>query len=289
MPGIRWWDYHTVGAGMMMRISEGEGKTRFGPLVTRREYLCDASFLVILQGEHGLITELETAINNPEWPVYLGRKCCTPSRPLLISRAEGFPDLISALKSIPWQPRLAGDLSPDTVDCLIDWEPTVDEPEPPDDAQICYDVPMTFDPPSHLPRFVIRTSLKVGINGEIGIAEKPAQNKPAQPPRPSADYKNTEYRNARMARLDADHHLCVLCKSPATTTHHITYRPEVLRSLCRLCHDAVTMLEYGSGMGLDRINPEDKRWRKQILEKRAEIIRYRSMESRRRHLSGGEV
>jgi len=71
MPGIRWWDYHTVGAGMMMRISEGVGKTRFGPLVTRREYLCDASFLVILQGEHGLITELETAINNPEWHAWM--------------------------------------------------------------------------------------------------------------------------------------------------------------------------------------------------------------------------
>ena len=27
-PGIRWWDYHTVGADMEMRIAEGEGKTK---------------------------------------------------------------------------------------------------------------------------------------------------------------------------------------------------------------------------------------------------------------------
>ncbi|MCX6036545.1 MAG: type I-E CRISPR-associated protein Cas5/CasD, partial [Chloroflexi bacterium] len=50
-PGVRWWDYHTVGAGMRMRIAEGEGKSKPGAMLTRREYLCDASFLVALQGE----------------------------------------------------------------------------------------------------------------------------------------------------------------------------------------------------------------------------------------------
>ena len=53
--GVRWWDYHTVGARMEMRIAEGEGKTKPGAMLTRREYLCDASFLVALQGEPGLI------------------------------------------------------------------------------------------------------------------------------------------------------------------------------------------------------------------------------------------
>jgi len=296
VPGVRWWDYHTVGAGMMMRTSENRSKTKPGPLVTRREYLCDASFLVILQGEHSLVAELEIAVNNPRWPIYLGRKCCTLSRPLLVHPAGDFPNLVSALKSIPWQPRLAGDPMPQTVDCLIDWEPTIDQPEPPDDALIFYDVPLTFDPPSHCPRFVIRESLIVGKNREIGIAEKPAQNKTPRPSQPRADYRNTEYRHARIKRLDADHHLCILCKSPATTVQHITYRraggnetPDDLRSLCRLCHDAVTMIEYGAGMGLDRINPEEKKWREQIIEKRSEIIRFRSIETRRRHLSNQEV
>ena len=57
---------------------------------------------------------------------------------------------------------------------------------------------------------------------------------------------------------------------------------EDLRSLCRLCHDAVTMIEYGLGMGLDRINPEDPQWRDRIIEKRDEIIKFRSLETRRR-------
>ena len=58
-PGIRWWDYHTVGAGMPMRTAEGG--TKPGAMLTRREYLCDGSFLVALQGEPGLIAELEAA------------------------------------------------------------------------------------------------------------------------------------------------------------------------------------------------------------------------------------
>ena len=100
------------------------------------------------------------------------------------------------------------------------------------------------------------------------------------------------YANAFAKPVD----LCILCKSPATTVQHITYRraggnetPDDLRSLCRLCHDAVTMIEYGAGMGLDRINPEEKKWREQIIEKRSEIIRFRSIETRRRHLSNQEV
>jgi hypothetical protein len=77
---------------------------------------------------------------------------------------------------------------------------------------------------------------------------------------------------------------------------HTTYRragggesPDDLRSLCRLCHDAVTMIEYGLGMGMDRINPEEPRWREEIIRKRGEIIEFRSLETRRRHLAHEEV
>ena len=45
-PGVRWWDYHTVGARMNMRIAEGDRKVKLGAMLTRREYLADASFLV---------------------------------------------------------------------------------------------------------------------------------------------------------------------------------------------------------------------------------------------------
>ncbi|MGH9434269.1 MAG: type I-E CRISPR-associated protein Cas5/CasD, partial [Terriglobia bacterium] len=294
LPGVRWWDYHTVGAGMLMRTAEGRSKP--GAMLTRREYLCDASFLVALQGESGLIGELESAMRTPKWTLYLGRKCCPPSRPLLEHPAGEFPDLLFALKSVRWRRRLKDDPLPQALGCLLDWEPTNDQPEAPDDALVWYDVPRTFDPPAHEPRFVIRKEMRVGPDDEVKVADKPAQHDTPAPPRPRADYANSEYKKRRKARLDEDHHLCVFCKSPATTVQHITYRraggdelKDDLRALCRLCHDAVTMIEYGLGMGLDRINPEELRWRDTIIQKRSEIVSFRSQETRRRRLAAEEV
>lgn len=295
-PGVRWWDYHTVGAGMPMRIAEAERKTKPGAMLTRREYLCDASFLIALLGEPALIADLEAAVKAPRWTLYLGRKSCPPSRPLLEHPSTAVPDVLSALVSIPWRRRLKADQPPRAVNCLLDWEPAPEQPEAPDDALIWYDVPLAFEPPAHHPRFVIRKELRVGSDGEVRIADHPAQNSTPRPPRPRADYGNTAYRKIRHERLTRDHRLCVFCKSSATTVQHVTYRraggeerDDDLRSLCRLCHDAVTMIEYGLGMGLDRIDPEDPRWRAKIIEKRAEIIRFRSLETRRRRLSPEEV
>jgi CRISPR system Cascade subunit CasD len=295
-PGVRWWDYHTVGAGMEMRIAAGQGKSKPGAMLTRREYLCDASFLVALQGEPGLIDELDAAVRKPKYTLYLGRKACPPSRPLLEHPAGSYPDLDSALTSIPWRPRFKREAAPQIVDCLLDWESTPAQPEAPNDALVWYDVPLTFEPPGHRPRFVIRKALRVGTAGEVSVAETAAQDRTPPPPRQRANYRNNEYRKARSARLTADHELCVFCKAPATTVQHVTYRRaggneerEDLRSLCRLCHDAVTMIEYGLGMGLDRINPEDSCWHEQIVRKRAEIIEFRSLETRRRRLKPEEV
>ncbi len=294
-PGVRWWDYHTVGAGMRMRIAEGEGKHKQGALLTRREYLCDASFLAAVQGDPALISELREAMSAPKWTLYLGRKSCIPSRPLVEGGPGDHPDLLSALKSVPWRRRLEGDPVPRVVDCLFDWLPSPEQPEAPEDALIHFDVPVSFDPPAHRPRFVLRRELTVGAGSDIAVAESPVKKKMPAPERPHADYKNTEYRIAREKRLEADECLCVFCKAPATTVQHVTYvragggeHQDDLRSLCRLCHDAVTMIEYGRGMGVERINPEDPYWRDEIIRKRDEIIQFRSLETRRRKLSAGE-
>ncbi|MGH7120506.1 MAG: type I-E CRISPR-associated protein Cas5/CasD [Acetobacteraceae bacterium] len=293
MPGIRWWDYQTVGARMSLPTAAGE--TKAGAMLTRREYLCDASFLVALWGGPALIAGLAAAIRAPKWALYLGRKCCPPSRPLFEHGEGEFPDTLSALRSVPWRRRLAGDPAPQTLNCLLDWQPTPEQPQAPEDALVWYDVPRTFDPPAHEPRIVTREQLQVSPD-EVKVADQPAQQETPAPPRPTADYADTEYRNRRNARLESDFGLCVLCKSPAATVHHVTYRraggselPDDLRSLCRLCHDAVTMIEYGLGMGLDRVDPEDPEWRGRIVEKRGEIVKFRSLETRRRRLAPEEV
>lgn len=295
LPGIRWWDYHTVGARMQMRIAEARNKTKPGALLTRREYLCDASFLVALRGEPDLIEQLRQAMENPQWTLYLGRKCCPPSRPMLERHTDAFPDLDAALRAVPWRKRYAHSPVPQTLDSFVEWRASASQPEAPLDALVVYDVPVSFDPPAHHPRFVTKKTFSVGRDGEVQVHDAPAQARPRKPSRPRADYTNSHYRKAREERLDKDQGLCVFCKAPATTVQHVTYRRaggnetlEDLRALCRLCHDAVTMLEYGHGMGLDRINPEDLQWREKIIAKREEIIEFRSLETRRRHLNARE-
>jgi CRISPR system Cascade subunit CasD len=293
-PGTRWWDYHTVGAKMRMRTAEG--KTKEGALLSRREYLCDASFLVALQGEEKLLEQLQKALQNPRWTLYLGRKCCLPSRPILAHDGGDFHNLETALCSLEWTPRYKEDPVPEDLTAWLEWQASDSAPQAPPEAEIWYDVPVSFEPPVHHPRFVVRRPFSVSDNGQVRPASKPLQKLPALPPRPRANYQNSVYQKARLQRLAADHGLCVFCKAPATTVQHITYRraggqeqPEDLRSLCRLCHDAVTMLEYGHGMELDRINPEDPQWRQAIYEKRQQIIQYRSLEMRRRFLQPEEV
>ncbi len=189
---------------------------------------------------------------------------------------------------MPWRPRYRHDAKPPggALESLVEWLPTLENGVAPDDAEVWYDVPISFDPPVHVPRFVLR-SVASPPAGQATQTDVPAV------PRPRADYGNTEYKSKRKQRLIKDRHLCIFCKSPATTVQHVTYQRaggheavDDLRALCRLCHDAVTMIEYGSNMGLDRIDPVEPRWRDQIRNKRLEIIQYRSLETRRRALRG---
>jgi CRISPR system Cascade subunit CasD len=290
-PGTRWWDYHTVGAHVGLLTADGKIKRtastkQIETLVSRREYLCDASFLAVLQGDPEIIGRVQIALENPRWPVYLGRKSCPPSRPVFAGVSTN-EDLPSALRLQPWAPRDRRDTPPadGTLLCFVEWRPSAEAPLIPDDSEVWYDTPISFDPPVHDPR-VVRRWL-------VGVERGAALQRPLPPrPRLRADYGNSEYQARRDQRLEADRHLCVFCKSPATTVQHVTYRraggdesQDDLRTLCRYCHDAVTMIEYGHGMGLDRINPEEPRWREPILEKRREIIHFRSLETRRRHLA----
>lgn len=309
-PGVRWWDYHTVGAAVGLRTAEGKVKEDAkGTLITRREYLADASFLVALLGDATLIERASLALKSPKWPLYLGRKSCPPAVPVFAGEGT-FLDLEASLASVSWRARIKSgpDEPPEGKrrQYVLD---VVGGADARDATEVWYDVPVSFDPPAHQARLVRRVSLCVTIGDPIREGTPP-------PVRPRANYSNAEWtsetivdvvnpttgkvtrepRGARPRRLCRDHGLCVFCKSPASTVQHVTYRraggneaQEDLRALCRLCHDAVTMIEYGRNMGMDRINPEDSQYRDAIIRKRDEIIRFRSLETRRRRLAAEEV
>lgn len=70
---------------------EGEDITDFhmahsekNSYVTYRHYLCDAIFLAGLEGEYELLKELEIALQNPRFPLFLGRRSCPPTLPIVI-------------------------------------------------------------------------------------------------------------------------------------------------------------------------------------------------------------
>lgn len=302
-PGIRWWDYHTVGARVGLTTAAGGVKpAEKGALITRREYLADASFLVALQGDEALVKEAAAAVSKPKWPLFLGRKSCPPSVPPLVLRKtengalepwiEKGVSFEDALKLLPWQPRFKNlDKPPDELACILEWQPTKGQPEAPDNAEVWYDVPVAYTgvAPVHQARFVTRCTLTVGKDVKVDDA---AFKRVGRPERPRANYKSNEWKQKRSQRQALDHGLCVFCKQPANTVQHISYRHaggneqmHELAALCRLCHDACTMLEYGMGMTLDRIDPTDPRWRDQIIAKRDEIRQFRSVKGRRRALA----
>lgn len=70
---------------------EGEDITDFHTVhseknayVTYRHYLSDAIFLAGLEGEEGLLKNLETALQNPCYPLFLGRRSCPPTLPVVL-------------------------------------------------------------------------------------------------------------------------------------------------------------------------------------------------------------
>lgn len=311
--GTRRLDYHTVGAGYGILSAKGEIKKtastkEYETLISRREYLCDASFIVALQGAPEAIRKIADALSRPKWPPYLGRKSCPPSAPILVTRKSidgknepdvgSFDNVEQALISRRMHPRTKKELPRDwrgnllkkvNLECLIEWRAISEDDVAPVEAEVWYDKPVFFNPPVHEARLVQRKWLEVPVGAAI-------LNSTPSPSRLRADYGDSAYRKARACRLDADKNLCVFCKAPATTVQHVTYRraggnedQKDLRSLCRLCHDAVTMIEYGLGMGLDRIDPCEPHWRKAIIKKRNEIVEFRSLETRRRRLSPEEV
>jgi CRISPR system Cascade subunit CasD len=89
--GDRMTDYHTVGARYdkdnpwqkrMIPVT-AEEKTR-GTDLTHRDYLVDSVFGAIITGDDALVDEMATGLANPIWGVWLGRKSCIPTEPILV-------------------------------------------------------------------------------------------------------------------------------------------------------------------------------------------------------------
>jgi len=75
-------------------------------IVSPRFYLEDASFLVALAGAppaggRALLEACAAALQDPVWPLYLGRKACVATRPIFEALTEEYQDLEDALRRHP--------------------------------------------------------------------------------------------------------------------------------------------------------------------------------------------
>nr|WP_237268382.1 type I-E CRISPR-associated protein Cas5/CasD [Tessaracoccus flavescens] len=128
-PGTVVRDFHTAHdrAGNSMPLSH-------------RYYLSDAVFVAGIQGDDALLQGLLSAVERPEFPLYLGRRSCPVDGRLALGLRQG--DLDDVLAAEPWQaalwhrkrmPTLA------TLDLHLDASP--DTP-----GEGIRDVPLSFDP-----------------------------------------------------------------------------------------------------------------------------------------------
>lgn len=148
-------DFHTAGGGVFRGSREyfaptSSGGKRKNAQLTQRYYIQDASFQVALDGEASLLDQLAHALQDPVWPLALGRRSCPPAESVLIRLVD--QEGGAALRAQPlrlhrrhvptrWDARarkFAPDLSPRTLRLVLECPPG--EPG----AQMRRDVPVVW-------------------------------------------------------------------------------------------------------------------------------------------------
>lgn len=153
--GERITDFQTV-TGSPLRNAEGKPKSTGNTLISERVYLQDACFSVFIETEPYWHDRIISALNAPKWCMYLGRKACVPSRPVLECADPEYASLNVALIGYPPADRPT--------------YPMTYETEQPDDSLSSITRP---DSLIHADRgFVRRTVWKGSIKEEDDVSDK---------------------------------------------------------------------------------------------------------------------
>lgn len=94
-----------VAVGVSLNKLRSDSEVRPATLISPRFYLEDAAFLVALEerpSHPGLAELCAQGVQNPVWPLFLGRKACIPTRPIFDDCVQTYADLEEALWSHPW-------------------------------------------------------------------------------------------------------------------------------------------------------------------------------------------
>ena len=83
LPVLRLEDYHTV-----LDTRRASGKMNDDAVITRRQYLLEARFGVVLAGDRFVLERIAAALEDPVWGVWFGRKSCIPAETVYRGRFE---------------------------------------------------------------------------------------------------------------------------------------------------------------------------------------------------------
>ena len=146
--GDRMTDYHTVGARYnkedpwqkRMIPTTADGKPR-GTDLTHRAYLADSVFGAVLSGDDVLVSEMATALANPVWGVWLGRKSCIPTEPVFAGVFESAEAARAALAD-RW--RRSAERAGETIGETTTAAFSVTEALPGEADETILDIPVSF-------------------------------------------------------------------------------------------------------------------------------------------------
>ncbi len=95
IPGNIIIDFHTIKAVFInakgeLRTAAGVKKGEPSVVISKRQYIEDASFLVAVCGDYALLERCREALLDPVWPPFLGRKSCIPTRPVFEALTDAY-------------------------------------------------------------------------------------------------------------------------------------------------------------------------------------------------------
>ena len=120
-------DYQTV-TGNPLRNAMGVPRSSGNTIIPNRYYLQDACFTVFLEMPDEWHARITSALKDPKWCVYLGRKTCVPTRPILECENPPYDSLDDALKKYPQAKRAVLPMAYETEE-RDDNLPTVTRPD----------------------------------------------------------------------------------------------------------------------------------------------------------------
>jgi len=161
-PGTLLEDYHTVGGGFPKErtAATSGGSNKDAAVITRRQYLTDAVFVVAVTAPDDLAKQLAAALRRPYWAPYLGRRSCAPDEPFLLRRHVENPEA-ELLTGVPLTSSESRDSAGETIAVQFLRERPLPEGGPAAAADVIEvnDMPVSFAPHgrAHTGRRLYRT------------------------------------------------------------------------------------------------------------------------------------